>query len=193
MSQAVYLSNCQAYLSLWCVFRLSAVVVHAWLPCARRTSAVRRRGDSTFRSRSDCIKVWDRCRYLTHARTRSVCAENPDGRQGQGRHGRPRSVRPVSAGVGAGGRRPGAGLEGSPVPAGQQGRNGHADGRGRAGRDPAYLDGGRAEPGTCPPLLLGRRGDALDRGSRPRLFRGRPRQVRPGQFPGRGRQSAAMP
>ena len=44
-----------------------------------------------------------------------------------------------------------------------------------------------------PAVLLGRRGDPLDRGPRARLLRGGPRQVRPGALAGRGREPAECP
>ncbi len=117
----------------------------------------------------------------------------PHRSQGQGRHGRAESVRPLPAGVGTGSRRSWAGLEGPAFPPRQQGTDGYAHGRGRAGSDPAHLDGGRAQPSQRPAILLGQRADALDRGSRSRLLRGGPRQVRPGQLPRRGRQPEQRP
>ena len=101
----------------------------------------------------------------------------PDGRQGPRRQGRSQPGGPGSASVGTGGRRPGAGLESSPFPAGQQEETATLMDVDGAGSDSAHLDDRRRDPSEYPSRLLGRRGFAVDRSACVRLFRRRPRQV----------------
>ena len=109
----------------------------------------------------------------------------PDGRKGAGGTRRARPVRDRVPGLRASGRRPGPGVEGPSLPARESGTDCDPYGRRRAGRDPAHLDGREPEPRACPAVLLGRRGDALDRGPRAGFLRRRPRDVRAGELAGR--------
>ena len=120
---------------------------------------------------------------LSGARTRSVCPENPTGEKGKGGMAVPD---PETLPFSDAASDLGQGWKVSPFVQGAGGADAHRDGRGRAGRDSAHLAGGRPGQGALAhhPILLGRRGDPVDRDAGVRLLRRRAQQLRVGQLAG---------
>ena len=130
--------------------------------------------------------------YLNRARSRSVCAENPTGARGKGGMAVPNPSDPTPAASARAADDLGQGWKVRPflrVNRGQTATLMDVDGPGLI--EHIWMVEGLSR--EHPSLLLGRRDNALDRSSCPRLLCGGPRQVRYGQLAGRGGQPEQRP